>query len=53
VGRDVVLELVSVEQLLHLEGDLGVPVARQVREDVVLDLVGEVARQDVQQATAR
>ena len=43
---------VPLEQRPHLRGDLGVPVARQVREQVVLDLVRQVAGHDVQSSAA-
>ncbi len=38
-------QLIALEDLLHLRGDLLVPVAGQVREQVVLDLEAEVASQ--------
>ena len=49
----VVGEPVPLEHLADLPGDLAVPVARQVREDVVLDLVGQVAAQHVEQRRTR
>ena len=39
-------------QCPHLLRDLGIPVARQVREEVVLDLEAEAAGEDVQQPAA-
>ena len=48
----VVVEPVALEQGLDLGRDLGVPVARQVREAVVLDLVGEVAGHQVHEGAA-
>ncbi len=50
--RGVVLQPVALEQVLDLAGDLGVPVAGQVREDVVLDLVAQVAAHQVHQLAA-
>ena len=40
----VVGEPVALADLAHLDRDLGVAVRRQVGEEVVLDLVREVAR---------
>ena len=48
----VVVQVVLLEERLHLGGDLGVPVGRQVGEEVVLDLVGEVAGHQVRELPA-
>src|SRR5512139_3694119 len=47
-----VRDAVVLAQLAHTQRDLAVPVARQVGEEVVLDLEAEVAAHDVQQRPA-
>src|SRR5690348_7935819 len=48
----VVRDAVTLADLLDLGRDLGVPMCRHVREQVVLDLVRQVAGQDVEQLAA-
>src|SRR3954454_5864588 len=51
-GTAVVGKAVALTDLLHLRGDLRVAGAGQVREEVVLDLVAEVAAGDVEERAA-
>src|SRR6187551_607752 len=51
-GSAVVGQAIALADLFHLRGDLRVAGAGQIREEVVLDLVAEVAAGDVEQGAA-
>src|ERR1035438_677512 len=48
----VVWDAVALADLADLLGDLAIAVGGQIREEVVLDLVAEVAREDVEELAA-